>query len=279
MQSSFSAKAIETVNLLLGSSGTFDYTRCVRPDGTAYGTSGSCRKGTQQNKAEIRKLKAKIKEAEGVIEYQLKAGDPAYASLWAKRLEEHKRKLTELEGNEPVKPTTKSNAPVLTGVEKSALVNYMTGGSMETGNLLDINWRLRGLGEGLISSTENEQIKNLDSALKKLPGNSSGQEFYRGVSLEPKQARNLLTSLKSQGSWKDPGFSSYSRDREQAEEFAGQGEVSVIFITRSKNLRDAGKYAPEEFSDQQESILPRNTPLRVTNIKKDGEQIVVHLAD
>jgi hypothetical protein len=206
MQSSFSAKAIETVNLLLGSSGTLDYTRCVRPDGTAYGTSGSCRKGTQQNKAEIRKLKAKIKEAEGVIEYQLKAGDPAYASLWAKRLEEHKRKLTELEGNEPVKPTTKSNAPVLTGVEKSALVNYMTGGSMETGNLLDINWRLRGLGEGLISSTENEQIKNLDSALKKLPGNSSGQEFYRGVSLEPEQARNLLTSLKSQGSWKDPGF-------------------------------------------------------------------------
>lgn len=31
---------------------TLDYTRCVRPDGSAYGTSGQCRKGTQAEKEE-----------------------------------------------------------------------------------------------------------------------------------------------------------------------------------------------------------------------------------
>jgi hypothetical protein len=26
--------------------GTYDFTTCIRPDGSAYGTSGKCRKGT-----------------------------------------------------------------------------------------------------------------------------------------------------------------------------------------------------------------------------------------
>jgi hypothetical protein len=29
---------------------TYDFTRCVRPNGTAYGTRGTCRKGSQQEK-------------------------------------------------------------------------------------------------------------------------------------------------------------------------------------------------------------------------------------
>ena len=31
-------------------SDTYDFTRCVRPDGSSYGTGGSCRKGTEQAK-------------------------------------------------------------------------------------------------------------------------------------------------------------------------------------------------------------------------------------
>ncbi len=34
------------------SEGVFDFTRCVRPDGTAYGTRGKCRKGTEEVKKE-----------------------------------------------------------------------------------------------------------------------------------------------------------------------------------------------------------------------------------
>jgi hypothetical protein len=33
--------------------GVYDFARCVRPDGTAYGTKGKCRKGTEEAKQEI----------------------------------------------------------------------------------------------------------------------------------------------------------------------------------------------------------------------------------
>ncbi len=31
---------------------TYDFTRCVKPDGTVYGTAGQCRKGTEEAKVE-----------------------------------------------------------------------------------------------------------------------------------------------------------------------------------------------------------------------------------
>ena len=34
---------------------TYDFTRCVRPDGSAYGTGGKCRKGTEGAKEEVKK--------------------------------------------------------------------------------------------------------------------------------------------------------------------------------------------------------------------------------
>jgi hypothetical protein len=30
---------------------TYDFARCVRPDGSAYGTGGKCRKGTEEAKS------------------------------------------------------------------------------------------------------------------------------------------------------------------------------------------------------------------------------------
>jgi hypothetical protein len=56
MQGSFSQEATESaLQLLKGftDSGVYEFTRCVRPDGTAYGTGGKCRKGTE---AEITRL-------------------------------------------------------------------------------------------------------------------------------------------------------------------------------------------------------------------------------
>jgi hypothetical protein len=40
----------------------FDFTRCVRPDGTAYGTSGKCRKGTEEAKT-VEAAKPKVAAA------------------------------------------------------------------------------------------------------------------------------------------------------------------------------------------------------------------------
>ncbi len=42
----------EAVNTLLGS---FDFTRCVRADGSAYGTRGKCKKGTEEAKQPVEK--------------------------------------------------------------------------------------------------------------------------------------------------------------------------------------------------------------------------------
>jgi hypothetical protein len=46
----YSEEIANTVSEMLD--GTFDFTRCERADGSAYGTSGRCRKGTQAEKEE-----------------------------------------------------------------------------------------------------------------------------------------------------------------------------------------------------------------------------------
>lgn len=48
MQGFFSEEALEQCESLLQA--TYDYTRCVRPDGSAYGTAGKCRKGAEAGK-------------------------------------------------------------------------------------------------------------------------------------------------------------------------------------------------------------------------------------
>jgi len=47
------------VNTLLGS---YDFTRCVRPDGSAYGTRGKCKKGAEQAKQPVEKKAKNNKE-------------------------------------------------------------------------------------------------------------------------------------------------------------------------------------------------------------------------
>ena len=42
--------AAQSQSLEFSESGTYDFTRCVRPDGSAYGTSGKCRAGTEEAK-------------------------------------------------------------------------------------------------------------------------------------------------------------------------------------------------------------------------------------
>jgi hypothetical protein len=51
MNGNFSQEAMEAFTAMVGeenfSEGLFDFTTCQRPDGSKYGTSGHCRKGTQ----------------------------------------------------------------------------------------------------------------------------------------------------------------------------------------------------------------------------------------
>jgi hypothetical protein len=54
----------EAVNTLLGS---YDFTRCVRPDGSAYGTRGKCKKGAEQAKQPVEKKAKNNKERKEAI--------------------------------------------------------------------------------------------------------------------------------------------------------------------------------------------------------------------
>lgn len=68
MQGSFSKEATESALQLLKSftdSGFYEFTRCMRPDGSSYGTAGKCRKGVE---VEITRLETglfAIKDSDG----------------------------------------------------------------------------------------------------------------------------------------------------------------------------------------------------------------------
>jgi hypothetical protein len=300
--SGFSLDSLNQVQAILSSHpdmGWFDFTRCVRPDGSAYGTGGVCRKGTPEEKAELKKLKADLKMAQGAYAYQ-KDRDPGYAAHWKSSIDKYQKRISEIEGNikgttpKPQQPSeggknTTQPQPAkakgvpakqpqtLTEAERKTLVNYMTGGGMETGSMLETNWKLRGLAKGPITEGEKTQIRDMDSALRKTPGNTEERTYYRGVSMDKSAAEKLLKSVKPGSFLKDAGFSSYSRDRNQAEEFADQGGVPVIFITKTPKIRDVKKYAPEDMQDQEEGILPRNTRLKVSNVAERGGSVYVTL--
>ena len=61
----FSEEALQLFQLAASEQGyefsekeeNYDFSRCVRPDGSAYGTGGTCRKGSQQEKSPSEKLK------------------------------------------------------------------------------------------------------------------------------------------------------------------------------------------------------------------------------
>lgn len=58
--SDFSEGALEKASEMLGS---LEYTRCVRPDGSAYGTGGTCRKGSPEDKPDDYETKATARDA------------------------------------------------------------------------------------------------------------------------------------------------------------------------------------------------------------------------
>jgi len=146
---------------------------------------------------------------------------------------------------------------------------------METASMLNTNWKLRGLTKGPLTDEEKGQVKLMDEALSKLPRNTKGVTMYRGMDLDPETAAGLLRKVQQTKIFNDEGFGSFSADREQADMFANQaGSVPVIIISRSKEFRNASRYAPEEFQDQQEHISPRNTPLRVEKVVKSPEGTV-----
>jgi hypothetical protein len=58
----YEALIADKVSLDFSEAQVYDFTRCVRPDGSAYGTGGKCRKGTREDKTEEPKPRKKRTE-------------------------------------------------------------------------------------------------------------------------------------------------------------------------------------------------------------------------
>jgi hypothetical protein len=59
----------------------WDFARCVRPDGTAYGTKGKCRKGTEEAKQEVAPVEKKKAKATKATKSTKVSAKDAYATL------------------------------------------------------------------------------------------------------------------------------------------------------------------------------------------------------
>ena len=84
----FNDQALEAYELLVADSkgfdfsegeSTYDFTRCVRPDGSAYGTGGKCRQGTESGPAP-----EPVKKAKDVIQEGIKGSSPSRLKQMAK---------------------------------------------------------------------------------------------------------------------------------------------------------------------------------------------------
>lgn len=121
----------------------------------------------------------------------------------------------------------------------------------------------------------NNDIPNIDAALKASPGLAEDTVVYRGVAYNPKL--NVGDTIM------DKGFMSTSADPEIAEGFAtqfeGDEEVAVFEINCAKGLRAAYVSNVGSNSVESEVLLARNTELSITNIirrpdNKNGTRMV-----
>ena len=85
-------------------SSVYDFARCVRSDGTAYGTGGKCRKGTEEEKKD---LERRLKSVESLIE---KPGTPGEKEAAQAARDRIKNRLKELGGGSIAKEPSRSSA-------------------------------------------------------------------------------------------------------------------------------------------------------------------------
>lgn len=327
-------------------SAVLDFARCQRADGTFYGTSGTCRKGTPVGPREMNALKKaaasgnkKAKAALDVVEgkktkeqAKKELGSPApkaktakdpkeeYASLLKKQQELVQKGdiASAMKLNDKIKaaadkvsktPEAKSQeaklkkdaesrkkaeesfeaaqkkredgqlAANLTSKDKKVIADYTreTGGQSPR-SYDNMNGCLRFPPSCPDPKTSKQFVREFDAALKKLPKNDDGNEFYRGIRVDPGQTEQLFNALenaKPGTKMKDPGYGSYSAERREAERFTNRNRPNIIFVTRSKSMTPINMYSMVK--DENEAILPRGTEQVIRSVKKEGKNLIVEL--
>ena len=217
--------------------GLLDFTRCVRPDGTAYGTRGKCRKGAEKEKeqqvsiapepkVEQKRIKSKTNNQDPNIEYSkllkkqqnlVSQGDIAGAMKLQpevnealKRVESTKEaassatKLkTEAERKQELKEKIdrikdRQLKAGLRAKEKEVIVKYTEEALEEDPKYYrNVNSCLRRMEPCNNPEKVESFSKKLDKVLNKLPDNIEGVPFYRGVKIDSYGTRKLYESLKN----------------------------------------------------------------------------------
>ena len=356
MKGSFSEESLQKFAELAAQSryvefsegGIHDFTRCIRPDGSAYGTKGKCRKGTEEAKAaapkkekkpakpakpgkpvsdavskDLTKLKEKIAAKTGAKKAEAKE-DPkeTYAKLMkqqqelvqkgdiagamklkekiaaaaaktqespeakaqsAKQKEEGDKKKREEEDFDAAQKKREEGqlATSLSPKNKEAIFDY-TQQSLDgdVRSYENVNGCLRFPPSCNETKETKKYVGEFDAALAKLPKNEDGNAFYRGVRVEPGPTEKLYKALEKAEPglrMKDPGYGSYSAERQQAEYFTKRKKEArnILFVTRSKSITPINMYSA--IKPENEAILPRGTEQTIRKVTKEGNNLIVEL--
>lgn len=167
----------------------------------------------------------------------------------------------------------------LTARDKKAILDYTrenSGGGSRS--YYDLNGCLRLPHTCPDPKMSKKFVKEFDTALKKLPKNEEGNEFYRGVQVNPGQTQRLYDALKNAKPgtrMKDPGYGSYSAERKQAEQFTNRNRPNIIFVTRNKEMTPINVFS--EIRSENEAILPRGTEQVIRKVTQEGKNLIVEL--
>jgi hypothetical protein len=311
----FAQLAGETFGTDFSEGDAYDFARCVRPDGTSYGTGGKCRKGTEQAKKEEapkpKKAPKVIKEdpkgayaslmkkqqelvQKGDIVGAMKLNDkikaatqkiqssPEQKDASAKLKEAAKEKVREAKNFEAAQKKRDEGqlAANLNAKDKKVITDYTKETMGQSPRSYDnMNACLRDPKKCPDEEVSKKFVKEFDSALSKLPKNEEGNPFYRGVTVYPGEDTEKLYERLEKAvpgtKLKDPGYGSYSAERRQAEHFMNRNRSNLVFVTRNKSMTPINMYSDKK--EENEGILPRGTEQTIRSVRKEGNNLIIEL--
>lgn len=134
---------------------------------------------------------------------------------------------------------------------------------------------------GVDCEVYNRKAEHMEEALELLPKNTDGTPHYRGIAARAELAK-MFSDLKEGDTFSDPGFASFSKDRETADFFIdnyakSEKDLEVVLVTRSRKLANISGLSKHD--EEEESVLPRGHRHRVTKVTRDGLRLTIELED
>jgi hypothetical protein len=295
----------ETQGLNFSEEETYDFTRCVRPNGSAYGTGGRCRKGTQMAKIEAVKKTEPAEPDVGKSSSPSRSGakvkvfkpDPGVAGERArKKLANLLSEYTKLEQDHYAK-FAKSHK--LSDVELGSVLHYSANGYIAMNILMRGRKPPEGAYKGAGGAKSgpviaNEAIVGLQSAMKKLPKYEG--DVQRGIRVSREEVDKFF---KVGGIYSDPAVQSSSAGKARSNESYGtvfgnraidynkatakgsaqNTALNTVGVTLRISGDHGGRYLGRGSAakGEEEVLIPPGQPFKVRKISKMPMHIIVEL--